>query len=221
MYRFVFLAAAILWGCSRYEPVESLGEYDYPIDSIGNGKLFTFERTPEGETLGVKLTLGEENGNQFLIERGYTNGQLYYERKYEITKSHRQLTEWYFYSSYDTLGKVKGEIIEFRNVEDDTKYKGLKIKARFVTDDNTKSVFNSRETFQKDTAFRWGDTIVPALKFSTTSTMGTNHAYIPLFGEEEKYTGEAFVAKGIGLIQYSTNSEDEAYVWNLVKIENL
>ncbi|HEY0770874.1 MAG TPA: hypothetical protein VGD31_11120, partial [Sphingobacteriaceae bacterium] len=62
---------------------------------------------------------------------------------------------------------------------------------------------------------------VDVLVFKSEITVSARHRFIPFFSSETVYNGDNYLARGIGLVRYSMNSDTEKSDWTLTKISNI
>ena len=221
----IILLTGLFASCSGdKEPIQRLGEFEYPLDSLSRGKIFVYKNKSDGEYYYVEQKRITESGIDFIIQETYSKDQRVSAEKYKITDTSKELIESYLYSYPDSLSKSfikdKAEVYEFKNLKGQ-KYRGTYSELRIITSSNIKATVTTKEEFKNEGKLKINNQILDVLIFTSDIKTTARHRYIPFFSSETVYTGEHTYAKQIGLIKYTTNTDTESSEWELVDIKNI
>lgn len=221
----LILVILVLAGCSKdSEPTQRLPEFEYPFDSLDNGKIFVYKRQQTGEYSYVSHKRIKEAGVDYLVQETYNKKERVSGGKYRITNDASESVESYMYTYTDSLsGKFTKDQAEFysRNIVDGKKYRGIYLELNVTTSNNIKAKMAFTETFKREDKITIGDRELDVIVFDARMNVKASHRYIPFLSSETVYTGENIYAKHLGLVKYWSESNDERFDWELVQIKNM
>jgi len=219
-----FTIIGLLTNCSGdKEPIQRLTDYEYPLDSLNNGKIFVYERHPPGQYFFIQQKRTKENGTDYIIQETFDTKQKVSAEKYRVTEQGKELIESYLYYYPDSLSSIKdrGEIIELKNIGDYKQYRGMYFEFHITTSGNISAKSTTKETFNREAVIELGNKKLDVIIFNNILEISARHKYIPFFSSESVYTGENYYAKRLGLVKYWTKKDNERFDWELVEIKNL
>jgi len=215
------LVILLAFGCSQSNNnLNSLKEYQYPLDELNDGKTFIFQNTLSKEKKHEYLSLITKN-NQIVLSGVQSDEVIKFDSTIRTTEYPPKLLETYYFE-YDTIGQfiktVKGEIIEELYFKNNSPYSSRESTIKYKIND-VELEFHIIDSYIKDTSYIWNGVEIPALYFDRKAEMKTSHSYIPFMDEEMKFNGYTIYAKNIGLIKYGVFVGDEKNEWELVMIK--
>lgn len=221
----IVLLAALFAGCTgEKEPIQRLTEFEYPLDSLGKGKVFVYKEKSDGGYRYVEERKVRESGIDFLMLEIYSENQRVSSDKYKITDTGSELVESYIYHYPDSVSekftKDKTDVYEVKNLSG-KKFRGTYLELRTVTSSNIKAAMTAKEEFKSEGKLEVGNQLLDVLVFTSHVKVTARHRYIPFFSSETVYTGEYIYAKGLGLVKYTANTDTESSEWELVDIKDI
>jgi hypothetical protein len=218
---FIFITSC----SSDVEPVQRLFDYEYPLDSLDQGKIFVYKRSPPGEFYFVEQKRLKQDGTEYILQETYDTKERVSSEKYLITETGKELVESYLYFYSDSLSKnfkkKRGEIVSYKNKLDGKKFPGIYIELHIVPEVYYKGESIFTETFKKEDKLLIGDNMLDVVIFDTEIDIHGSARIIPLFSSRSVYIGENIYAKKLGLVKYWTKMDDERFDWELVEIKNI
>jgi hypothetical protein len=216
----------LLSNCSSdKEPIQRLQGYEYPFDSLRDGKIFVYKKNVPDECYFVEQKLVRENGTDYIINESYDLKKKISGEKLKVTVDGLEQIETYLYQYPDSLKneyqKEKGEIVESKNINDGQKYRGFFVKINILTSGNIRGSMTVQQTFIREDKLQFNGQELDVLVFTNDITAKAWHRFIPFFSSETIYTGENYYARGLGLIRYSTNTDTEKFEWTLEEIRKM
>jgi hypothetical protein len=209
------------------EPIRRLHGYEYPWDSLKDGRIFVYRKNTPGEYLFIERRLVNENGVEYVLSESYDLNKKISAEKFRLTTAGLEEIETYLYRYPDSLKnqfqKDKGEILESRNILDGQKYRGSIFKMKILTSGNIQGKMTVQETYIREDRIRLTekDSLLNVLIFKSDMTVKAWHKFLPFFSSETIYTGENFYGEGLGLVRFSTNTANETSEWTLERIDKL
>lgn len=220
-----FIACLMLVNCTnKNEPLVRLPDYEYPLDSLREGKVFVYKKNRTNELAFLEQWVMEENGSDFIVAEWYDTRQKLSASKIKVTPDAMEEVASYLYYYPDSLSseydKIKGKIVESRNTDDGKAYKG------YVTAVDTDAGYiqgsvTTRQVFQKEDKFRFQGQDLDALVFASETTSKGWFKFIPFISNKTVYKGNSYYARGLGLVRYGMNTETEKSEWMLVEIRKM
>jgi hypothetical protein len=215
------LLLMILTCCSsrklpRFIPVD----FEYPDDSIGEGKTFVYHDSVHNQNTFLQLRYIRKGSDTLLSYFHYTDtakldSQLL--RHGQLVKTFRQLS---------TLNPrvYKGEDILDVIIDDGTKL-GRKKTSWTYNNDTLKAVFTFESQFIKDTSILWKDQLLPCLVIQSNATLEMSSKLYSGLNRSSKGLIYYYYAKNIGVIRNTLASKDSKnidhyWIWTLASIEN-
>ncbi len=218
MYRLLILILTLTTiGCSeKNEPIE-ITEYSYPIDKLGDGKLFIF-RNPK--TLNQTYTdnrIIKENGDKFILSKQYSDKEKWDSTKWIINGNKIKLLETYWFYISDSLDEnavlINGEILRQEQLD-----KGDALEVRYKLPTNIYNTIKTNDQFVKDTVLVWGGQRIDCKKYLGQIEMETEHTWIPFIGRESKSVVTKYYGKDLGLVEYITDTRNGRTEWELIEV---
>jgi hypothetical protein len=213
-----FLFAFIQCKTSRFSNDIVPYEFQFPDDSIGNGKKFIFHKNGSVETSSSELHLINENKLSFRTVKNKESGVAIDSSKFDNGK----IVEMYtFYMSGDG-SPTKAIIQNDTLIKNGSKYGIRHTSFKFDTEYNTYTSKNE-QYYVKDTSIYSMGKEVPCIVILSK----TNLEMRPKEGVDAnrpyKYSsyGYLYYGKGIGLIRNTQQFKDRCDSWDLIKIKNV
>jgi hypothetical protein len=194
--------------------------FEYPVDSIGEGKTFIFHDSVQNADTYVALnsfmrggdtvqTFTRYNATTILDSQVFNRGQLV-ETYYPLSSLHPRL--------------YKGEAIADEVTSDGTK-PGVSEKSYTYRNDTVTVTLSSKTRFLKDTSVLWQGHELPCLVIQSNRIVDAqSKSYKGLnYTVKTQYVG--YLAKNLGVIKYvlsfrDRQNNDHYMVWDLVAIED-
>jgi hypothetical protein len=222
---FYLITFILLSNCSNdNEPIRRLEGYEYPLDSLRDGKIFVYKKNVPNEYYFVEQKLVKENDVEYIINESYDLKEKISAGKFKITNEGIEEIETYLYSYPDSLKneyqKDRGEILESKNINGQ-KYRGSFIKMKILTSGNIRGNMSAKQTFIREDKLHFKGQDLDVLVFTNDITVKAWHRFIPFFSSETIYTGENYYARGLGLVKYSTNTGTEKFEWTLEEVKKI
>jgi len=223
---FYLLIFILLSNCSSdKEPIQRLVGYEYPLDSLRDGKIFVYKKNVPSEYYFVEQKLVRENDVEYILSESYDLKEKISAGKFKLTNEGIEEIETYLYRYPDSLKneyqKDTGEILESKNLADGQKYRGSFIKMKILTSGNIRGNMTAQQTFIREDKLQFNGQDLDVLVFTNDITVKAWHRFIPFFSSETIYTGENYYGRGLGLVKYSTNTDTEKFEWTLKEIKKI
>lgn len=189
-------------------------EYQYPEDSILNGKTFVYQKSGTSEKNYTDFKLKIIDNKKWLISVQYSADKT----EDSVLTLNDKTKEIYSFSFND--GKpLNGLVAQDTVINDGTKL-GKRIKRTvFKTDDYT-SDNTSQLEYLKDTIFTWKSRKIDCIVMKAVSTTqlinNSDSSRQALSSFHNLYFG-----KNIGLVKYSTDYKEEHYMFELTEINDI
>lgn len=210
-----------LTGCSGQKMPRFIPKaFEYPDDSIGEGKTFTFHDSVHNENTYLEL-------RSFMIGNDTVQSHFRYNDTAVVDSeliNHGQLMETYRALSSLYPRMYKGEDIVDVTINDGTKLGSNKMSTTYHNDTVTETI-SWESQFIKDTSIIWKGQLLPCLVVQSNGKLKVrSKKYAPL-----NFTSKGllydYYAKSIGVIKYVLTYKDRKnnyhYLsWNLTSIEN-
>jgi hypothetical protein len=221
-----FIVVLFLAGCfSRREPISRLKEFEYPMDSLLSGKIFVYRKNLPGEFTFTEARLVKENGTDFLVYEMYDAKKKISAEKFAITNDGTEQIDAFFYDYPDSTSnefeKVRMEIVESTNIDDGLKYSGLRREMEGTSSNDFTGEMEMRHRFIREDSIEILGQHIDALVFTNDVRVKAWYRYLPFFSSETTYTGEYYLARGLGVVKYSSNTEKEKSEWTLQEIRSV
>ena len=223
---FYLLTIILLSNCSSdKEPIKRLEGYEYPLDSLREGKIFVYKKNVPNEYYFVEQKLIKENDVEYILNESYDLKEKVSAGKFKLTNEGIEEIETYLYRYPDSLKneyqKDKGEILESKNITDGQKYRGSFIKMKILTSGNIRGNMTAQQIFIREDKLKFNGQDLNVLVFTNDITVKAWHRFVPFFSSETTYTGENYYARELGLVKYSTNTDTEKFEWTLNEIKKI
>ncbi len=225
-HSFYLLTIILLSNCSSdKEPIKRLVGYEYPLDSLREGKIFVYKKNVPNEYYFVEQKLIKENDVEYILNESYDLKEKVSASKFKLTNEGIEEIETYLYRYPDSLKneyqKDKGEILESKNITDGQKYRGSFIKMKILTSGNIRGNMTAQQIFIREDKLKFNGQDLDVLVFTNDITVKAWHRFVPFFSSETTYTGENYYARELGLVKYSTNTDSEKFEWTLKEIKKI
>ena len=221
--RYCLFLIPVILSCSQPGPIETLGEYDVGPEAGLHFKKYTYVYLPSGDTVVTTFTFVFNQLDTTVTEMSYVNYETTWERRYRLHKNQKELLEEYdfqkpgdYASNYE---KVKGDVIEFREIDRGKQFKDLQVEISFTNSIGFKKTVSEEDVFKGDTTLTWNDTRYHALHFGFTVNELVKIKYFPFGGRSNDYGGDAYFARGIGIVRTILRQDGQRFEKNLVSIE--
>jgi hypothetical protein len=217
---FVLLSISVA-GCSgQKRPYFMPKTFEYPDDSIGEGKTFTYHDSAHNQDTYIDL-------RSFMMGRDTLRSYLRYNAKSRIDSqiiNHGQLIETFDQLSTRHPRLFKGEQVLDLTIDDGTKL-GKNKKSWTYHNDNLTLAISSESQFVKDTSMLWQGRLLPCLVIHSDGKMDVRSKKYASLNYTSTVLYYGYYAKSIGLIKYILAFTDRKKVdhyqrWNLASIEN-
>jgi hypothetical protein len=210
----------VLARCTNPEPLERIPEYEYPLDSLADGKVFTYRERNTGKPLFVKRKRVIENGITYIDEETYNELISISAARIRINTRDAKYVACYEYSQQDTgLIKIPAQIKESKNLQDGKKYRGIHFVWTILHMDKYWQRSAMDEVFDRQDTVHVGGNAVDVLVFSVHRTYTTKNRYFPFttMGESNS-SGEMYYARGMGPVRFTNRDDSEEWFWTLESI---
>ena len=190
-------------------------EYQYPVDSILNGKTFVYQKQGTSEKNYTDFKLKTIGDNKYLISVQYLADKT----EDSVLTLNDKTKEIYSFSFND--GKLlKGVVTQDTVINDGAKL-GKRIKRTIFKADDYTSDNTSELEYLKDTTYTWKSkkidcTVVKAISTTQLISNSSDSSRQALTSYHYLYFG-----KNIGLVEYITSFKDEHYVFELIAINDI
>lgn len=214
----VILLSFLLNGCKDVEHVQSLGEFDIPLEPGVAQRIYTYVRQPGGDTIVHNYIFTDSVRNRYwriTKENSVTTGESLYEfqnnRKKLITEyTHQPL------NSHTIHEKVKGEILQYEEQDIGHRFTGIKTIIRFTNSEGFSNLLIEEDNSIKEIAEDWQGEKNRALEIDYTVVIKEQIKFLPFFGHEYTYHGKVVFMEGIGLFKWTVKSDGEIYETKLL-----
>lgn len=215
------LGIILLTGCDRPEPLERIVEYEYPLDSLTAGKVFTYREQANDKVIFIKRKKVEENGILYVEEETYNEQILISSAKVSVNARDMRCVAYCEYVQMDTgLVKVPAEMKECKNVRDGKKYRSTHY-AWVMSMKKYWRRFSSDEVFEREDTVHVEGAVVDVLVFRTSTRYTLKNRYFPFTTEiEENGFGETYYARNLGVVRFTENGMGDNRLWKLESITN-
>lgn len=193
----------------------------FPIDQIGNGKTFIYNKvgaTNQTSFKDLKLITG--SGGQFLLSKQYTSDVKFDSSKTSIDS---RLIETFTFMSPDNSDNkhlpIKGEIKEDKVIDNGTKF-GQRVSKIIYTGNENVVTIKTEEEYLKDTVITWQGKQLECIVIHMKSTVEFSSKSNPLAKQEMAYNGDSYFVKGLGMIRYTSQTKKDFSIWQLVDIKD-
>jgi hypothetical protein len=219
---YFLLLSIIIISCESLEPIETLGEYEIPFEA-NKQRVYTYLTQPTADTV-VHVYQFSDYAEKSYFQKIYIAGDIQFERFYKYKGNHKELIKEYYYdwnSDNTWFNKLEGEIKDNQQIDVGSKYKGQRLKMYFDQDDGFRWILKEEDQSIEETQVQWQGDSLQALKIYYTGSMKHGLKYFPPAQRGEEYKGEAWFAKGIGLIENKYIYSDETYTLKLISIDSV
>jgi hypothetical protein len=215
-------------GCGTPDSIERLTGYVYPLDSLTEGKVFTFRDEKTDDVLLIKRKKVIEDGATYIDEemsKKYATAAEFVSMSSARIVVDGKGDRYIAYSEYtleDTvLVKVPAKIKALKNVYDGKKYRGTHLSWVIGVGGFWRR-FTSDEVFDRQDTLQVGNTATDALVFSTRFTYVLKNRYFPFNTITEKNgVGENQYARNMGLVKFTQQGDGFDRSWRLESITSL
>jgi hypothetical protein len=217
----IFVLFIFLTGCSGQKMPRFIPKaFEYPDDSIGEGKTFIFHDSVHNKNTYVELrsvVMGNDTVQSWLRYNDTTVTD-------SAIMNHGQLMEIYGHLSSLNPRMYKGEDVVDVTINDGTKLGKNKQSWTYHNDTLTVAI-TSESQFVKDTSIEWRGRLLPCLAIQFNGKMEVRSKLYRGLNYTAKAINYDYYAKNIGLIKYTVKFKDrknnDHYVQrNLTSIEN-
>lgn len=210
----ILLGILTLAACNSSEPLEILQEYEYPLDSLADGKMFIFHEKGTDQATSYTRKKVVEGNAVYMAEQDYQNGVILMASKIRITKKGALYEACYRDSLHKIMHDWLPVTVESHNVLIGKPYRGTHKVFRYKSGDYWERLVLD-ETFEKHDTLHWNGTPVDVLVFTYSQKHSIRNRHFPydLFSEDTE-TGKKYYAKGLGLIRFTAGSAN----WTLAEI---
>jgi hypothetical protein len=218
----VFIPLFILFAsCSGQKPARFIPkDFNYPDDSIGEGKTFIFHDSVHNQHTYLSLR-SLMQGSDTVQSRVRYNAMSVIDSQ---IISHGQMIESYYQFSWYHPVLYKAQDLIDVTTSDGTKL-GLNKTSCTYHNDTLLLTISSESQFLKDTSMVWSGQLVPCLVIVSNGKMEGRSKIIESLNFTSTVLYRGYYAKDLGVIKYTMGfkdrkNNDQYLVWDLVAIED-
>ena len=208
MKRLIYLLILILISCNGHKQAADISfhDYRYPLDSVIEPKVFIYERTDSVNFLTAHFEqLISKNNQLLLIRYSLAEGNMRDSSVFIVSyNSNPMLLESFLLMKDKKTNLVKRSMGQIIKRTDNGSEHHSKIRYTNPFDESLISIITSNSVYDTILIFPLNDKKLDCLRFKENHTISIKHKYIPFIGKSFERSGESIIAKGIGLVYYST-----------------
>lgn len=213
----------VLTECKKVEGVQTLGEFDIPIEPGVVKRAYTYVRQPGGDTIvHIYMFTDKVRNRYWRITK--IQGETTMESIYEINDNRKKLIAEYQHqplNEYTIPEKVKGEILQYEEIDINHRFPGLKTKIRYTNSEGFSNEYLEEDHSIRETTAVWQDKETKVLEIDYSITSTDKIKYLPIFKHHYTYEGKAVFLEGIGLFKWTVTIDNETYETTLVSTKVL
>jgi len=196
-------------------------DYRYPLDSLVQPKVFVYQSLDSLNKLkfNFKQKIVEDT-NTIYITAAINTSSPFRDSTTTYCRGKNYILKDSYSIEKDTKTNleeaIKGEILDYSD-------SGLKREKKIKFSYPSPSIITTIKTnsiIDKKIKFKLGSKILDCLLVKEYMSFNGRHKYIPFLGKKVELTGISVVAKGIGLVYYSTDNklDKTRQAWQLKEI---
>lgn len=212
------IAVVLITSCKSNEKHDvAYDGFIYPYDSLLKPKVFIYKRVDTINTYSYRFKqVIEENGRKYILATSLNETSLKDSSKSILTGETQEPIELYaFVKGKDGSNTmmIQGEVRKFKTSD---KYRVVRtLYKNPISESSTHITYTS--TFNSFVNMKFQNKSLNCLVFDDNYKFKIKKRNIPLFSTTVKTHYKSVMAKGIGMIQYSSDDpkSDRSFVWEL------